>query len=164
MTLYATRLASMIGQLTDCLCDLLASEGAGPTCFCGVVPGETPAWDYCGECSGDNCGMGFTVVQTVFPSNAFPGAVEFAKCEAPLAASLQVGALRCAPTIGEGGELPDEGEMLEATLGLISDMGAIHKAIACCGFREYAIGAYTPLGPNGGCAGGAWDLTVGLDG
>jgi hypothetical protein len=164
VNLYSQRLSVIIADLTECLCALLASEGAGPTCFCGLVPGEAPAWDYCGECAGDNCGMGFIVVQSVFPSTTFPGAVEFSKCDAPLAAGLQVGALRCVPTLGEQGELPDETDQRESGLALIADMGAIHKAIACCGIKQYALGSYVPLGPTGGCAGGAWELTVGLDG
>lgn len=159
----AIRLAKVAAALSDCLCDALKRSGAGPTCFCGVVGGESPAWDYCGECDGSTCGMGYIVVQSVFPTSVFPEEETYAKCATQMAAVLTVGALRCAPTMSEDGSLPGEEEMLEAFLATNADMGAMLEAIQCCdAFDDYALGSWTPLGPTGGCAGGEWTLTVAL--
>lgn len=164
MTPNATRLAAAVASLVECLCKALAEEGAGPTCFCGVVPGDQVAWDYCGECSGGNCGMGYVKVNSVFATSTFPGGREFSKCNAYLAVELTVGALRCAPMPDEDGALPSEEEMQESWLATVADMGAIHRAIACCGFSDYFLGNYEPQGPQGGCVGGEWTVTVLLDG
>lgn len=159
----ALRLAKVTAALAECLCVALEASGAGKTCFCGVVGGESPAWDYCGECSGDTCGMGYITVQSVFPSSAFPEEEAYAKCSTPFAAAITVGALRCAPVMSENGDLPSEEEMAEAFLATNADMGAILEAIQCCdAFDDYALGSWTPLGPTGGCAGGEWTLTVAL--
>lgn len=164
MTPNSTRLAKAVADLVECLCKALAEEGAGPTCFCGVVPGDQVAWDYCGECAGGNCGMGYVKVNSVFATTSFPGPREYTKCNAYLAAEIGVGALRCSPIPTEDGELPTEADMQEAFLAQIADMGAIHRAIQCCGFADYFLGTYDPQGPNGGCVGGEWTVTVLLDG
>jgi hypothetical protein len=159
----ALRLAKVLAELSDCLCVSLETVGAGPTCFCGVVGGESPAWDYCGECQGDKCGMGYITVQSVFPSSQFPEADPLTQCAAPFAAAITIGALRCYPSMSENGDLPTEDEMLEAFLATNADMGAMLEAIQCCSaLEEYALGAWSPLGPTGGCAGGEWTLTVAL--
>jgi hypothetical protein len=107
--------------------------------------------------------MGYITVQSVFPSLTFPEQETYAKCAAPFAAAITVGALRCSPTMSEDGDLPSEEEMLESFLATNADMGAILEAIQCCSaFDEYALGSWTPLGPTGGCAGGEWTLTVAL--
>jgi hypothetical protein len=157
----STRLAKVIADLTDCVCELLATKGGGATCWCGYVPGIEVSWDGCGECDRGGCGMGYVSVQSVFPSSALPAPDFGTTCEGPLAAQLVVGALRCIP-IGDD-EVPDAKDMMEAGLAIIADMGALHEAIACCmGDREYVVGQYDSLGPEGGCAGGQWTVTVAL--
>lgn len=162
-SVYARRLETLVAALADCICVGLATDGAGPTCFCGFVAGEAPAWDFCGECEGDKCGMGYITVTSVFPFTTFPNPAEDATCGWEMAATLKVGALRCHPTMGENGELPDVEEMAEAFLSVAADMGALLTAIQCCdAIKEHRIGEWSPLGPGGGCAGGEWTLTVAL--
>lgn len=165
MNVYGQRLASLVSELTDCLCELLATEGGGPTCWCGYYPGAQVSWDNCGECSSGSCGMAYVVVERVFVSESLPleAQIRNRTCATPLAVTLRVGALRCVPVADSDGSLPDEEAMLEAGLGIMADMGAIHKAIACCISGGY-VGGYMPLGPRGGCAGGEWTVTVALDG
>jgi hypothetical protein len=164
VTPNATALATKVATLVECLCRMLAEQGAGPTCFCGVVPGEQVAWDYCGECTSGACGMGYVRLGRVFPTTAFPNEQGYGKCNTYLAAQITVGALRCAPVASDTGELPNEQDMAEAWLAVVADMGAMHQAVRCCGFRDYYLEGYTPLGPTGGCVGGEWMVTVLLDG
>lgn len=158
-------LAKVVGALTECVCEALAKQGAGPTCWCGLFPGNEVSWDYCGECSGGQCGMGYVRVVSVFPSQQFPQQDPLpGACATPLVVELAVGALRCVPVMDSDGSLPDEAAFLETGLGVFADMAAIRNAVDCCdlGGRDVAIGAYQPLGPRGGCVGGEWSVWVSL--
>lgn len=141
-------------ELADCVCDQLASTGAGPTCWCGVYPGAEVAWDYCGECDGGRCGMGWVRLRAAFPYDVFPtGIIDF-RCKKPVAWSVEVGALRCLPTTPDG-MLPSPAQMTEAAIDQAADARALHTAISCCGL-DVAVESYLPLGPLGGCVGGVW--------
>jgi hypothetical protein len=160
----AVRLSKVVAALTDCVCDLLASKGGGPPCWCGFWPGTDVPWVGCGgECGKRACGMGYVTVNAVYPSSSFPTPDTGLTCTAPLAATLTVGALRCLP-VGDGDGMPSDSEMLEVGLTVIADMAALREAIRCCLDDDYVLGAYTSLGPDGGCVGGQWTLTVALDG
>lgn len=157
-----TAIATRIASLLECICNGLADEGAGPTCWCGFYPGALPTWDYCGECSGDTCGMAYVRMVNSFASTNFPNADITVGCAAPLALELQIGALRCIPVADEQGTLPNEATMWEASLGIVADMSALYLAICNCPDVEVLLGEYTPLGPEGGCAGGEWQVWVTL--
>jgi len=156
-----TAVASKIDSLLDCICAGLTSQGAGPTCWCGFYPGTEVSWDYCGECSGGSCGMGYVRMVNSYRSSIFPNADVSLNCIAPIVVELVVGSLRCIPVSDEQGALPDEGSMWESSLGILADMTALFDAIACCGM-DHAIGNYTPLGAQGGCAGGEWQVWLSL--
>ena len=155
-------LAQKIDALMACVCELLEADGAGPVCWCGFYPGAEVSWDYCGECAGGSCGMAYARIMEAFQSSNFPNPEDSAaKCQSPLAVGLVVGALRCMP-MAEDGSLPDPDAVMETSIGVIADMTAMLEAIACCDMGEYALGQYTPLGPQGGCVGGEWTLWVSL--
>jgi hypothetical protein len=147
-------IALALDALATCVCELLASEGAGPTCWCGLYPGASVSWEYCGECTSGACGMGYVRMGGVFPYATFPLPVIDDRCVKPLAWAVEVGALRCL-TIPADGEIASPMEMAEATINQMLDATALYKAIKCCGL-ELAVEAYRPLGPEGGCVGGAW--------
>ena len=92
-------------DLADCVCSELAETGAGPTCWCGLYPGAAVSWEYCGECGGGTCGMGYVRASGVFPYESFPEAAIDIHCARPLAWSIEVGALRCFPQ-------PDDGQVI----------------------------------------------------
>lgn len=143
-----------LDALAACVCEMLATEGAGPTCWCGMYPGADVSWEYCGECSGGKCGMGYVRMGGVFPYATFPLAVVDDRCVKPLAWAIEVGALRCL-TIPEDGSIASPAEMAEVTIKQMLDATALYKAIKCCGL-EIAVEAYRPSGPAGGCVGGSW--------
>lgn len=156
-------------RLAGCLCEELADAGGPPLCFCGVVPGEAAAYDYCSPCDSGGCGMAWVRLAGVVPLNtvstgSFAGVVPGGgRCAPALAAVYEVGVLRCAPTL-DGGELPDVATQLTAAHLQASDMAAAGRAAACCfksDGRFIDVGGWAPLGPAGGCLGGAWTVTVG---
>lgn len=164
MSGYGQRLASVIASLSECVCETLTTSGGGPLCWCGLYPGAQVSWDYCGNCSGATCGMGYVRLDAVYPSSSLPQPDITPTCAAPLAARIAVGALRCVPVADDSGNLPEPMDLWESGLQIIADMGALHEAIVCCKPGYYVLGEYTPLGPRGGCAGGEWMVTVALDG
>lgn len=157
-----TWIGNRLVELRECLCNALTDFGAGPVCWCGLYPGQQVAWEFCGECAGDHCGMGYVRLASAFPQDGNLSAILSGRCTTSLAYTLNVGALRCLPYGGADGEPPSEADMLAATLDQAADMMAIRKAIECCfGKADHAMGTWQPLGPSGGCVGGEWLVAVG---
>ena len=140
-------------SLLVCLRDNLAGSVGGPVSWLSLVPARTVPQDYCSE----GCSMGFVRLDSMFPSKAFPLADQTAtKCDGPWAARLEVGVFRCLPV-----EAPSVEESTTATVTQIDDAERIRAAIACCdAYRNYLVNTYVPAGPNGGCGGGSWFVTV----
>jgi hypothetical protein len=159
-----TAISAKVDMLVQCICAALAVDGAGPTCFCGVVPGDDVAWDYCGECDDSGlCGMGYVRINQSYVSENFPTQIPATNgCRTGvLTLELVVGSLRCVPLPEEDGTLPNEADQAEAWDRQIADMSALFTAICEC-FPDASIGSYSALGPQGGCAGGEWTVWVSL--
>jgi hypothetical protein len=150
-----------LAELSEAVCGELAASGAGPTCWCGLYPGAAVSWEYCGECSGDHCGMGYVRLASVFPYSTFPVQVIDFQCTLPLAWSVEVGALRCLhqPT---DGELLGPEAMSFVAIEQVLDAQALYRALKCYGYQIAAEG-YVPVGPQGGCVGGFWRAHLALD-
>jgi hypothetical protein len=149
-----------LDALSAAVCNELATSGAGPTCWCGLYPGSAPSWEYCGECSGSACGMGYVRLAGVFPYSTFPiQAVDF-HCVMPLAWTVEVGALRCVPQPADG-ELLSPSLMGNVALEQVLDAQALYRALKCYGL-DVAAESYTPVGPMGGCVGGFWRAFLAL--
>lgn len=165
-----TRIWPLALALASCLCQELKESGGPEPCFCGVLAGESAAWDYCQPCDGDLCGMAWVRIANVAPlqsasiSATGAGPILFNRCAPALAVAFEVGVLRCAPTLGPEGQLPSMADQLEAAALQASDMAASGRAAACC-FKDdgrfVAVNQWLPLGPEGGCLGGSWSVTVG---
>jgi hypothetical protein len=147
--------------LTECVCEELAATGAGPTCWCGMYAGALPAWDYCGSCDGDVCGMGYVRVVTAFPYEVFPIPTLDNTCRRELAWQIEVGAMRCIPVHDDGLPLA-EADMAEVWVGQMLDTWALYKALTCCEAPGMSVQSYTPVGPEGGCVGGFWTAYVSM--
>lgn len=156
--------AAMLVELSDCVCEQLSTVGAGPTCWCGLWHGQAVSWDYCGECSGGVCGMGWVRLVSIFPYGTFPVATVDLHCQAPLAAQVEVGAMRCLPLMEQDGSLPSAEVIGDAALSSAADAFALYRAVQCCTpGKELAVAGYAPQGPLGGCVGGAWQIFWALD-
>ena len=155
--------SAILDELTRCVCRNLEGQGAGPTCWCGmIVSGDGATWDFCGECAGDTCGMGYVRLVSIFPYTTFPQPTP-GVCASEMGLTLEVGALRCLPIAVESGLPPSPEEIEESTLGVIADMHALQQAIMCCdlpGDPLVEIGTWMAQGPRGGCVGGAWTVQV----
>ena len=150
-----------VTELADCLCGFLETEGGGRPCWCGVYPGAMVSWEYCGECSGGMCGMGYVRPAGIFPYSTFPLPEIDVNCTSPLTWSVEIGALRCMPHPPDG-RVATPTEMMEVSIQTMLDARAMYKAVKCCeAIKGAAVEFYTPTGPEGGCVGGYW--TVYLD-
>jgi hypothetical protein len=136
------------------------AEKFGSLCGWGVVAGDQPSLDFCGECDGGGCGQWWIAVQSIYPFTTFPIADDTADCATELGISLIVGVTRCFP-IPEDGTPPTHEQHAEAFAEQMADALALRTAIACCpvGYKV-ALGSWTNIGPDGGCLGGSWSINV----
>ena len=161
--------APKMQALLDCVTAALDDADA-PVASSFLAPGGTPAWDNCCE----NGGQAWVRLVQAYPSAgtggaAFPGQDTRPRCHPNLlAARLEVGVLRCSqPFSDEQGTPPtDARKTLEGT-ATTQDASTLLEAILCCfvatpGLSAWVIDNWTPLGPNGGCVGGAWQLVIGV--
>jgi len=156
-------LAPFLLELLDCVCDTIAEFGQGPVCWCGIYPGSSVSWEYCGNCSDDMCGMAYIRPGDASPYQIFPAAEIDASCAWPLVHAVEVGIVRCMPTMEEDGTLPDAQTVTDAALGMVLDQMALHRAIRCCvkdSVDAVGLGSWTPVGPAGNCHAGFWTIYV----
>lgn len=153
----------VLAALSICVEEALAQDGSGPVCWNGIVHGE-PAWT-CDSCNGSTCGMAYVSVETIYPYAIFgiegadPGS-----CATMFAMRVQVGVVRCVPVADEDGNMPLPAEVTESALDLHADAFALRNAIVCCLESDMIrLGTWTPVGPQGGCAGGFWTVDIDLE-
>lgn len=151
--------------LSDCLCILLEEEA--PVRCCCVMFGADVAWDDC-SCDGRRGGMAWVRIANVYPTATFPSPYtgQPGPCGGAYdgwAVTLELGILRCAPTIDERGRLPRCDQNWSAARRAAADAHLMRRAVMCCswaGDRRYIVGSWEPLGPEGGCHGGVMTVTV----
>ena len=148
-----------MASIATCLCNVLVTQGR-ETCFCGVVPGEVVSQDFAGNCEVA-CGMAWVRLGNAYPSTT-PGQADqtVSNCSKPLGIDIEVGITRCIE-VDEDGNSPEE--LLEATDMQIQDMLAMREAILCCpdlSAKDYILGSYRPVGPEGGLYGGVWTVYI----
>lgn len=158
-----TPLAALLTELTECVCNELATTGAGPTCWCGQWPGLDLSWEFCTDCPGDRCGMGWVRLAGINPYQVFPTPIVDPRCALPLAVTIEVGALRCIPQPADGSIL-DPGPMGDVAVAVAADAYALRRAVLCCNSPDLALGFWQPVGPEGGCVGGFWTTFLATDG
>jgi hypothetical protein len=151
------RVGALLNGLSACLCAELtvAQEESGVPfpCLCTTLPGATVAHDVYGQ-----GGMAWSRLVGIDPvtSNVGHCAVEFD-------VTVEVGIMRCAPTMSEEGDPPSDAEQLAASMLQNFDMGILHKVLTCCpvpkSFTFILIGPFVPYGPDGAVLGGTWSAT-----
>jgi hypothetical protein len=150
-------------DLSACLCAELEAAKGPELCFCGVIPGDAVDTSLAslGTCKG---GMAWVRMVTSYASTTFPQQDELAGCATLLAATFEVGVLRPA-VLGTDRRPPTVADLVAETRLQFSDQSAMHRAIACCANSSsfdfvYALGDYTPDGPDGSLVGGSWTVTI----
>lgn len=153
-------IAQILDDLSTCLCAQILTDGLPPTCFCGVVPGADVALDYAGDCD-EACGMAWVRLATTYPSASVGTPVEQpGNCAVGIGLEVEMGVVRCID-VGEGTSPPDLATLRAAAALQTADMLAMWRAVACCRqSKDWAIGQYTPYGPEGGVVGGVLGLNI----
>jgi hypothetical protein len=156
--------------LSACLCEQMSEDGMPSNCRCGIMAGDR-VLDYCGSCDEVGCGgQAWVRFVDAYPSTEFPAQqADNRNCYAPLAFTLEVGVVRCAPT-GEangvdGYSPPSMQDEVSALRQQMADMAALRRAIQCCFAQrvdnEYIMGAYNATDVTGGdCIGGYFTVQV----
>lgn len=153
-------------RLLACLCEALTDTIAGPPCVCCLYHGASTPMDYCND-TGTANGQAWVRVTRIFPATArFPTqAFEVTPCKIPSwGAELVMGVYRCVSTLEDDGGAPPCDVITADAAKLLNDAAAMRRAAVCC-FPEDAgtlavVGAWEPIGPAGGCAGGLLPVTV----
>lgn len=159
--------APLLLALRDCLCAQLAGSVAGPVCRCMVVHNTgIPVMDGC-DCTCEPAGHGDGWVRLVRlePEIGLNLATPQA-CPTGYQAVIELGAYRCVVTPDDGEALPER-DVTDMALMLLADMNATLRVLQCCeALRDRDIGVdfWQPIGPSGGCAGGALQIRVALPG
>lgn len=147
-------------QLTTILnTAVFAVSGCGvPVSKIAIVNGNL-AWDECCE------GYLFMRIVRTDVVDPFPQAAQTPSiCAATLGTLVELGILRCAPMMDDNGNLPSDAVQSAFALEIIIDKSILFHVI-----RDYnpawsnyplAISGWTPMGPEGGCGGGAWQFWI----
>jgi hypothetical protein len=158
----------ILKALRDCLCAQLYDSPLGPACRCMVVHNFTlPVMDGCDCACPDSQGQGDAWVRLVRldPDGQLFG-VGPRGCPTGWQAAIELGTYRCVEVPGDREILPQSVVDYTAA-GLLGDMHALIRTVACCSaLDDYSSGVefYSPVGPEGGCAGGVLQIRVALPG
>lgn len=167
-------------RLLVCLCTELADTIAGSPCQCSLRPGTAPPpADVCCICETGNGQASVQITEIyAFPYGKFParGAVLPDNCSSfEWAAELTLTVYRCVSTVDEDG-FPSVEELMADTRKIMDDAQAMRRAVLCCDWRagepppgrqqaeqaQIVMGAWRPVNPEGGCAGGMLSVLVNL--
>jgi hypothetical protein len=154
----------LLEQLTS---EIRAEDWKDP-CIITVMPGSAVAFDYCNQCDQ---GMAWTRVAEVVPVVSAQQTTPGVSCASAWEATVELGMIRGAKLpaespLGDDWVLPDAVEQWMMADQQFEEMGVMYRAVCNVEF-EKATGpatatSYSPVGPEGGCIGGVWLVTVGL--
>lgn len=119
-----------------------------------LMPGANPVWDDCCESGGQL----WVRVMNVVPATGKPP-----KCPVlGWRATLGIGVIRCAHVVDDHGYAPTAEQMSGDTVQMTQDMADVGRALLCSGLVS-TVTNWLPAGPDGGCVGGEWTVTVTYD-
>lgn len=149
--------------LRDCLCAQIKTDGLPDVAFCEIVPGEAAAGDYF-NCSGGKGGMAWVRLMTSYRAVQVGVAdTSVNNCGKETGFDVELGIMRCAPLMKNGGFPPSPSDVREAAALQILDMETMVRAVVCCPdlhSKDYVVGSYNPVGPEGGVVGGVMVLSM----
>jgi hypothetical protein len=152
-------------DLCDCLCQQITASNLPEPCFCGVLPGVQVALDEIDQCALQS-GMAWVRLAGMAPQAGIGIAnINPIICPTPMNFTVEVGIIRCSPTMDEQGTPPDVAEWTDAVDLQMADRQAMVRAMVCClGTKGWTMDSYIPIGPTGGVVGGFWLATASADG
>lgn len=123
-----------------------------------IAPGDSVAWD---ECCDGFLWSRLQGVAPIVPQGAVSGGS--AGCGViGYIATVELGILRCAAVLNDRGIAPSANQINEDGLEAVRDMETLANVLTCNDDVVRSLVSWTPLGPEGGCHGGAWLFTVRL--
>lgn len=154
-----TQILTVVTGAGQAALDNLADSPKGlPVRQCLLVPGLDVAWDNC------QCGQFAQVLISSYTTNApfDGGSTLIQSCGASYRAiTVASSIVRCVSTMNDNGEPPACSAYLTDAVSDVYDREAVRTGITCFlqnlldagGIEYYNVGAQTPLGELGGCAG-----------
>lgn len=164
MTAYLNNITPVLEGLRDLLTSALASEGR-PVGRSLVAPGLEVAWDDC--CDGQ---VAVRLISIYPTGNPYPALDSIQNCGVTmLGLEIGVSVMRCSPSLNDDGSAPSPGLLSanasDLTADAITTLGVLTTELPSILDPMFAksvkVGAWTPAGPLGGCAGGEWTVRVG---
>jgi hypothetical protein len=154
------RIQDILDNLAICLCSQILDDNLPGVCFCGIMPGEDVALDYVGDCD-DACGQAWVRLATAYPSVTVGQPSQgIGNCNNAIGLEIELGIVRCFD-VGDGRTPVDPVELGRAGRLQIADMLAMWRAVACCNSsKDFIMGQYVPIGPQGGIVGGTLPLGI----
>ena len=162
-----TLVLPVLDAVLGCLLAELATSPSGSPCAGFLAPaGPLVPADACGCGRGGSggCGQAWVRLDRTYPYRQYPAQDTTPGCDGPLAAVIELGVLRCLPTVATNGQPPTPAALTQATIGQMGDWNALRRTAKCCeelARRDVVLGAYLPRS-QGGCGGGTLTITVRL--
>lgn len=162
----AAGVVEILSDILGILTDEDSPDNCALPCFCrvAVYPGLEVAWDTCGEDPCSDCdGQLWGAIQGINPVEGQRGT----GCEA-WTWTAQVGSVRCAAKPKDDGSPPSVEAVQNDAIRQALDADGILRGIKCCPTQRVrdagiVVESWVPLGPDGGCVGGAWTISGRLD-
>ncbi len=153
-----SRLSLILGDVVDALADVGA-----PVAVSTIEPGMV-SWDYCCA-TDDGVGQAFIRVVRIVAAEPFPQQTLVPRsCPPTMAALVEVGVLRCAPTLTSQANAPAPAEVTATAAQVIADMSVVYSVlkghVPDWALFPTTLDTWSPIGPEGGCAGGAWQAWI----
>jgi hypothetical protein len=147
-------LGPMLDQLLTC-----AEAAIDPVGRAFIATGQV-SWD---DCCGGQLWVRLVSLESLAPNFAKLGATSLHPCGLEWTATVGIGVLRCSSIVNDSGQLAPADTFTAEALQVLADEAAICQAIYCCEvlpLNRYDITRWDPLGPEGGCVGGEWTMTM----
>lgn len=145
--------------IRDVIADKFEEDGHNNFCLLTLMPGEQVPFDYCDRCDD---GMAWVRLASLQPPQDRLDNTPM-QCFTEMSMTVEVGHIFSAPWPESDGDLPDEHDHTDATLRQIRSADLLLQALLCTDLPSGETPTdptYVPLGPDGGCLGGAWSATV----
>lgn len=153
-----TDLVPVLDELLEQVVQALA-DACAPVRVATLETG-LPAWDWCCE------GHAFIRAPAVYPSNQFPQqTIRTGNCTIGTAVQIEVGVLRCAPSMQDNADAPDPEDVSATSRQVYYDAQVVKDVLdgfEIAGGRRanLILGGWEPYDVEGGCAGGFWQAWI----
>lgn len=148
----------LLSDMLDCARNQLGERGLANLPGRSFVTAGDVAWDDC--CDGQ---LWVRLIHQIPAGTTTQSRPVRTNCGVSLwKTTIGVGIVRCAATVDDQGQAPAAGELTADAMGVCQDMLDLDVAIRCCmaDLAPLTMVRWDALGPQGGCVGGEWTVTV----